>query len=201
MADYKDKQEQVTTNGVVCGNAASATCTFSLNAAEVSISGLEIESRYYANENLSLNTAIGILDADYDSYDDGGVDISNIAKLRMAPEFTFNFGFDYDVNLAGGDLTFSGSYSGRDEYWGQANWKTYNFTDGTKVLVDSYESLDLSATFRAETSNGNQIRVTVFGNDILEEGGRIARPFDAGAFGFAAPAKRQHFGMKIGYEF
>ena len=201
MADYKDKQEQVTTNGLVCGNAASATCTFSLNAAEVSISGLEIESRYYANENLSLNTAIGILDSDYDSYDDGGVDISDIAKLRMAPEVTFNFGFDYDVNLAGGDLTVSGSYSGRDSYWGQANWKTFNFAQGPNVEVDSYESLDLSATFRAETSNGNQIRVTVFGNDILEEGGRIARPFDAGAFAFAAPAKRQHFGMKIGYEF
>ena len=45
------------------------------------------------------------------------------------------------------------------------------------------------------------IKVIIFGNDILEEGGRIARPFDAGAFAFAAPAKRQHFGMKLGYEF
>ena len=60
MADYKDKQEQVTTNGVVCGNAASATCTFSLNAAEVTISGLELESRYYPSESLSLNATIGI---------------------------------------------------------------------------------------------------------------------------------------------
>ena len=201
MADYKDKQEQVTTNGLVCGNPAEATCTFSLNAAEVSISGLELESRYYPSESLSLNATIGILDADYDSYDDGGVDISDIAKLRMAPEVTFNLGFDYDVNLPGGDLTLSGSYNGRDSYWGQANWKTFNFAQGPNIEVDSYESLDLSASFRTETSNGNQIKVIIFGNDILEEGGRIARPFDAGAFAFAAPAKRQHFGMKIGYEF
>ena len=201
MADYKDKQEQVTTNGVVCGNAASATCTFSLNAAEVTISGLELESRYYPSESLSLNATIGLLDADYDSYDDGGVDISDRAKLRMAPEFTFNLGFDYDVSLPGGDLTLSGSYNGRDTYWGQANWKTFNFAQGPNIEVDSYESLDLSASFRTETSNGNQIKVIIFGNDILEEGGRIARPFDAGAFAFAAPAKRQHFGMKLGYEF
>ena len=200
-ADYKDKQEQVTTNGVVCGNPAAATCTFSLNAAEVTISGLELESRYYPSESLSLNATVGILDADYDSYDDGGVDISDIAKLRMAPEVTFNFGFDYDVNLPGGDLTLSGSYNGRDSYWGQANWKTFNFAQGPNIEVDSYESLDLSASFRTETSNGNQIKVIIFGNDILEEGGRIARPFDAGAFAFAAPAKRQHFGMKLGYEF
>ena len=38
----------------------------------------------------------------------------------MAPEFTFNLGFDYDVSLPGGDLTLSGSYNGRDTYWGQA---------------------------------------------------------------------------------
>ena len=135
------------------------------------------------------------------SYDDGGVDISDRAKLRMAPEFTFNLGFDYDVSLPGGDLTLSGSYNGRDTYWGQANWKTFNFAQGPNIEVDSYESLDLSASFRTETSNGNQIKVIIFGNDILEEGGRIARPFDAGAFAFAAPAKRQHFGMKLGYEF
>ena len=201
MADYKDKQEQVTTNGTLCGQAASVTCTFSLNAAEVSISGLEIESRYYASDSLSFNTAIGILDADYDSYDDGGVDISDIAKLRMAPEYTFSLGFDYDIELSGGDLTIAGTYSGRDAYWGQANWKTFDFVNGSDVEVDSYESLDLSATFRSETANGNLLRITIFGNDILEEGGRIARPFDAGAFAFAAPSKRQHFGMKVGFEF
>jgi hypothetical protein len=42
---------------------------------------------------------------------------------------------------------------------------------------------------------------TFFGNDILEEGGHIVRPYDAGAFAFATPEKRQHFGISIGVEF
>ena len=43
--------------------------------------------------------------------------------------------------------------------------------------------------------------ITVFGNDILEEGGYIVRPLDAGAFAFGTPQKRQHFGVSLGYEF
>ena len=33
--------------------------------------------------------------------------------------------------------------------------------------------------------------ITVFGNDILEEGGYIVRPLDAGAFAFGTPQKRR----------
>ena len=201
IADYEDKQEQITTAGGECGLAADVTCTFSLNAAEVSMSGIEIESKYYPSNNLSLNAALGILDAEYDSYDDGGVDISDRAQLRMAPEYTFSFGVDYDVELSRGDLALSATFSGRDKYYGQANYKTYNPVTGPINIVEEIEQLDISATFRTETANGNVLKITAFGNDILEDGGRISRTFDAGAFAFAATKKRQHFGMKIGYEF
>ena len=43
--------------------------------------------------------------------------------------------------------------------------------------------------------------LTIFGNDILEEGAYIVRPFDAGAFAFATIQKRQHFGISLGFEF
>ena len=201
VADYQDKQEQITTAGGLCGQAASVTCTFSLNAAEVTLQGIEIESKYYPTNNLSFNTALGILDAEYDDYIDGGVDISDRAQLRMAPEYTFSFGVDYDVELSRGDLALSATFSGRDKYYGQANYKTYNPVTGPINIIEEIEQLDLSATFRTETANGNVLKITAFGNDILEDGGRISRTFDAGAFAFAATKKRQHFGMKIGYEF
>ena len=37
--------------------------------------------------------------------------------------------------------------------------------------------------------------------DILEDGGRIERPFDAGAFAFASLVPRRTLGVTIGYEF
>ena len=51
------------------------------------------------------------------------------------------------------------------------------------------------------TANGTDLTFTVFGNDILEDGAYIVRPFDAGAFAFATPQKRQHFGISLGVEF
>lgn len=201
VAEYEDKQEQVTTAGGLCGVEATVTCTFSLNAAEVTLQGIEIESKYYPSNNLSFNAAIGLLDAEYDSYDDGGVDISDRARLRMAPEYTFSFGVDYDINLSNGDLALSATLSGRDKYYGQANYKTYDPSNGPINFVEEIEQLDVSATFRTETASGNALKITVFGNDILEEGGRVSRTFDAGIFAFAATKKRQHFGMRIGMEF
>jgi len=36
---------------------------------------------------------------------------------------------------------------------------------------------------------------------FLEDGAYIVRPFDAGAFAFATPQKRQHFGISLTAEF
>ena len=52
-----------------------------------------------------------------------------------------------------------------------------------------------------DTANGGSMKITIFGNDILEEGGYLVRPLDAGAFAFATPQKRQHFGISLGVEF
>ena len=201
MADYADKQELITTGGAQCGLTAAQTCTFNFNAAEVQINGLEIESKYRASDNLRFNASLGLLDSEYDEFQAFGIDVANVAQLRMAPDMTFSLGFDYDIELSRGVLSLSGNLNGTDEYFGSANWQIYDGTNDPIVIIPSYESLDLSATFITETSSGSEMKITVFGNDVLEEGGRIARPFDAGIFGFAAPAKRQHFGMKVGFEF
>ena len=43
--------------------------------------------------------------------------------------------------------------------------------------------------------------VRVYGTDILEDGGRIERPFDAGAFAFASLVPRRTLSVTIGYQF
>jgi len=68
------------------------------------------------------------------------------------------------------------------------------------MLVDSFEVLDLSATYTHDLGRG-MLTVRVYGTDVLEDGGRIARPFDAGAFAFADIVPRRTLGATIGYEF
>ena len=117
--------------------------------------------------------------------------------MQLADE---GLGFDYDVPMSAGDLTFSGNFSYFDEYSGR--YTPLRTTPGLDTMVPSHEKLDLSVTYERETDSGGTMKIIVFGNDILEDGGRLARPFDAApTFTFATPLKRQHFGMSVGFEF
>lgn len=201
ITDYEDKQEQIVTAGTECGQAATVTCTFVRNAGQVEIEGLEIEGVYLATEALTLRTAIGLLDSTYDEFIYNGTDVSANAKLPFAPDMTLSLGFDYAKELSRGDLVINGTFKMVDDAYGRYDPSTYNFATGPDIQIDSYETLDLSATYTTETEGGQTLKVTLFGNDILEEGGRISRPFDAGAFAFASVVQRRQFGMTVGFEF
>jgi iron complex outermembrane receptor protein len=141
------------------------------------------------------------LDADYDKFDYAGLgDISNVAQVTYAPELTAALGAEYMTALAGGDVTFTANFKYTDDSWGRTDWATYNPTYGPDVLIDSFETLDLSATYTRPVGDG-QLRLRVYGTDVLEDGGRIARPFDAGSFAFADIVPRRTLGATIGYEF
>jgi iron complex outermembrane receptor protein len=197
QSDYEDKQEAVV-NGPY--DPCNPTCTFVVNSGEVEIDGYELEMKALIMENLMMNAAVGILDSSYEKFDYLGDDISDQWDPIYSPDLTMNIGFDYSTDMWGGELMFSGSMNFMDEVEGRY---TPYVTDvqGTRTTIESFEQLDLSISYIAETATGGQLRVTVFGNDILEEGGRISRTFEAGGFAFASTLKRQHFGMKIGYEF
>ncbi|MGC6521246.1 MAG: TonB-dependent receptor [Candidatus Micropelagos thuwalensis] len=197
MADYNDKQEVVVTGGFA---PCSPTCTFVVNAGDVEISGLELDAKAFLSDRLTVNAAIGILDSEYKTFDYNGTDVADDSQLIFAPESTVSLGFDYDIAMETGDMTFSGNLSMFDEYTGR--YTPLQTTPGLDTMVPSHEALDLSLTYTRETDSGGTMKIVVFGNDILEEGGRLARPFDAApSFTFASPLKRQHFGMSIGYEF
>jgi iron complex outermembrane receptor protein len=205
--DYTDKQEVIVTaadgsivvEGVpqICGT----TCTFVNNAGEVSIDGLEIEGVYMVTPNFKLNTAIGILDTGYDEYNYNGVNVAGLRDLEFASDYTASIGWEYIKSLNNGELIFAGNFYAMDEYAGTYDPTAYDPLQGPDMTVDKHEKLDFSLTYNTQTSNGAEMTFTFFGNDILEEGGHIVRPYDAGAFAFATPEKRQHFGISIGVEF
>ena len=68
------------------------------------------------------------------------------------------------------------------------------------MTIESYESLDLSATFIKDLDNGT-LKVRAYGTDLLESGNRVSRRYDAGAFAWAELAPRRQMGISVGYEF
>ena len=205
--DYTDKQETIVTPGdgsiVVNGvpQTCGTTCTFVRNAGEVSIDGLEFEAKYRATERLAFTAAVGLLDAEYDEFINNGVDVSAFAKLKMAPDYTASLSWEYIAPVNSGELIFAGTFSSKDDYYGTYDPEVYIFGPGADIITDGESKLDLSLTYNTVTAGGTNMTFTVFGNDILEDGAYIVRPFDAGAFAFATPQKRQHFGISLGVEF
>ncbi|MEM1189421.1 MAG: TonB-dependent receptor [Pseudomonadota bacterium] len=205
---YEDKQEQIVTAGdgsfefegqpEDCGGP---TCTFVFNAGEVSTSGLELEGSFLATDGLLFRLAVGTLDAEYDRFDYAGLgDISNLAEVTYAPELTAALGVEYFTYVGGGELTLTANYKHTDDSWGRTDWATYDPIYGPEVLIESFDTLDISANYVYPVGDGT-VRVRLYGTDVLEDGGRIARPFDAGSFAFADLVARRTFGATIGYEF
>jgi iron complex outermembrane receptor protein len=206
MADYSDKQTTIITagNDPVCGKSnefvAGVTCSFVRNAGQVSMEGLELEYVLMPTEELTLRATVGTLDTDIDEFNYNGVDISNKAHMLYAPELTAYFGAEHTSDLGGGTLTINAGWSYKDDMYTQADWSTYDPATGPETVIESYESLDLSATYLKDMGAGT-LKVRLYGTDILEEGNRVSRRYDAGAFAWAELAARRQFGVTVGFEF
>ena len=206
MADYSDKQTTIITagNDPVCGKSnefvAGVTCSFVRNAGEVSMEGLELEYVLMPTEELTLRATVGTLDTDIDEFNYNGVDISNKAHMLYAPELTAYFGAEHTSDIGGGTLTINAGWSYKDDMYTQADWSTYDPATGPETVIESYESLDLSATYLKDMGAGT-LKVRLYGTDILEEGNRVSRRYDAGAFAWAELAARRQFGVTVGFEF
>ena len=206
MADYSDKQTTIITagNDPVCGKSnefvAGVTCSFVRNAGEVSMEGLELEYVLMPTEELTLRATVGTLDTEIDEFNYNGVDISNKAHMLYAPELTAYFGAEHTSDLGGGTLTINAGWSYKDDMYTQADWSTYDPATGPETVIESYESLDLSATYLKDMGAGT-LKVRLYGTDILEEGNRVSRRYDAGAFAWAELAARRQFGVTVGFEF
>jgi iron complex outermembrane receptor protein len=211
-ADYSDKQTTVITagNDPVCGKIPvgtpitaenqGLTCSFVRNAGEVSMSGVEIEAVLAPTEALTFRAAIGTFDGEYDKYDYNGVDIADRARLLYAPELTASLVAEHTSEFAGGSLSITASYSYKDDVETQADWATYDPATGPQTTIESYESVDLSATYLMDMAVGT-LKLRAYGTDIFEDGNRVSRRFDAGAFAWAELAPRRQVGLSLGYEF
>jgi iron complex outermembrane receptor protein len=181
-------------------DAAGITCSFIANVGETSMDGIEVEGIWMPTSALTLRASLGTLDASYDTYEYNDRDISNVAELLYAPELTYAIGAEHVSSIFGGELILSGNFSYQDDVYTQTPWAIYDPATFPKVTIDSWESLDVSATYLRDTSNGT-FKVIVYGTDVLEDGNRVQRRYTTGSFTWAELAPRAQYGVTIGYEF
>ena len=200
VADYTDKQQFVVTDGTQCDLVATETCTFVRNVAETTNQGIELEFMFVATDNLTFRGSYGYLDAEFDSYDFNGSDISSQAQVIYAPENTFSLNATHDSEVMSGNLVLSATWSYRSDVWGSAEYAFYNYDTGPVMNIDDHDQLDLSATYLRDLGEG-QLKLMVYGTDVLETDGRVSRTFDAGAFAWHELVPGRQIGVTVGYEF
>jgi len=151
--DYQVQQFQESTDAV-------AGAAIIGNASEVDTTGLEIEMTALLTPNLKLTAALGILDAEFVSFDGGGTDVDgnpiDLAGVRLAgaPDKTFNLGMEYykAVPTLGAEALFRIDYA----YSGERYLDTNNQEERTRTLEngDEIDFLYLGDTTRLNARIG-----------------------------------------------
>mgnify|MGYP001050815567 CR=1 FL=1 len=142
------------------------------NAAKIEVSGLELEGAWLINDALTLTGSVGILDAEFDSFEadttfDGTIDTDLSGNpVARAPELMWNVGLAYNIPLSEGtlDLALGVNYEDEAVY---AYTSVPNTPDG---VTDERTLVDLSATY---TSYDDSWWVRLYGKNLTDEIYRI----------------------------
>lgn len=121
-SEYEDFQARV--SEITNPGAPIPTFAFPvLNAAELSIDGIEFEGTALIGEGTRLSAQVGWLDAEYDEFNDPRIDANPaLADLHehvpFSPEWTARVALSHSLFLGSGAmLTFGGDVSYRDDVW------------------------------------------------------------------------------------
>jgi iron complex outermembrane receptor protein len=131
--------------------------------------GLEGELMYAATDNIAFNMGVSLLDTEYtdlittDQALPGtpAVDLTGEELIR-APEFTANFGAEWNIPINSG---FLGSVRLRGDVFHSADYKLA-FIDYPELRQSEYTNINLSATL-TDTSGNYQLRAFV--NNATDE--------------------------------
>ena len=144
------------------------------NAAEVETSGLEAEVTWLASDNLTINTSLGLLNAEFASYpnaDAYGSDLSG-NKLPNAPETSFNLGGQYylPINNIGADLLLRLDYIYRGSMYNTADNETERtLASGDSVQfgqVDAYQLVNARVGLQSQADTWN---AALFVHNLTDE--------------------------------
>lgn len=167
---YDDIQRTISDTVIVNGNPQVAQVL--RNAAEATISGLELETSLMVTDNLTADFTFGYLDAEYDEFpgidaDRNGVyepAIDDVAAkdldFERVPEFEYTLGLQHRLPLGdAAELSSRVAYQWRDDHF-------VDTLNSPSIAVDSYGLLDASLTY---DRFGDGWSVAVFGRNLTDE--------------------------------
>jgi len=167
---YDDIQRTISDTVIVNGSPQVAQVL--RNAAEATISGIELEGSLMISDNLSADFTFGYLDAKYDEFPGIDADRNGVYEqaiddraarnldFERVPEFEYTLGVDHSLPLGdAAELSSRVSYQWRDEHF-------VDTLNSPSIAVDSYGLLDASVTYDRFAQGWS---IALFGRNLTDE--------------------------------
>lgn len=204
QTDYSDKQEELVRATQAPFNAIQAQETIVENAASARIKGVELEIVALPSDDLAFNFSATYLDANYQNFVRGGVDVSDL-DLRRAPKYAWSAGFDYTRPVGDGEVRWSTIFRYVDKYTtcivaDPALQAQGIITNDRRCEASEREILDSTLSYKHDFG-GAQATFSVFGRNILDNRGLSSTLPVAGLFAFAGVRPPRQFGAELMLEF
>ena len=163
--DFKDKQD----SNIVEDPETSTVATVWENIGGLEYTGVEVEARFVATENLDLFASIGWLNAEYNGFmSKGFYPIDELANNppavnvdfltpKLAPDWTFGLGGTYTMQLGPGDLSIHAKWTHITEQ----ETDTYN-DPGSQIGAQDMVNAQIAYDW-------NNMRLSMYGNNLLNE--------------------------------
>ncbi|TDG11846.1 TonB-dependent receptor [Seongchinamella unica] len=144
------------------------------NAAEVITKGLEVDVTYQPTVNLQLTAALGLLNAEFDSFPGGDAEGGDASgnKLPYAPDLTASLGAQYYYPLPSlsSSLLLRADYSYTDGYYITAsNDEGHTLVDGSQVPFGEVDSYGTISARIGLVSDAETWEVSVWGRNLTDE--------------------------------
>ncbi len=139
-AFYDDRRDQQVNSSLLRSRPDGTTefVDFFGNAAEGTNTGLEIETNWYAADNLKLTAAVGLLKAEFDRFiNENGEDLSGRDQSHAPPK-TWHVAAEY----RNGNIHMNLSVDGKDEFF---------FSDGHAIKSKGYTLVNAAVGYVTET--------------------------------------------------
>ena len=139
-AFYDDRRDQQVNSSLLRLRPDGTTefVDFFGNAAEGTNTGLEIETNWYAADNLKLTAAVGLLKAEFDRFiNENGEDLSGRDQSH-APSQTWHVAAEYRI----GNIHMNLSVDGKDEFF---------FSDGHAIKSKGYNLVNAAVGYDTES--------------------------------------------------
>ena len=187
MMKYKDMQQDL---DVPAPGTSTGRENRTINASKADLKGIELDLTAKAAEGLTLSAKLGYLDAKYknffgDIYSTGRPVDATFLKIRRAPKWTWDLGFNWEKEVGPGTVWLSGDlhYIGAHEI---------TFLNNPNLRNAGQYLLDASINYKL-----NNTTVSVFGKNLANEKGWTIGYDVQGIWSYASPRPRQTYGVAV----